>query len=131
MLTRMVFRVQRLGAGPCGVAAATFWASGPGPWRSRSCSSPFFWSSKALAAEAALLVALQAVEALGEEGVQPGVDGVGVARAEDARACDGVWGGAVGDPQQGGGAFTDEGLGMMGAVFEQLLPLLVGKVEST
>src|SRR5438876_12405062 len=121
----MVPRVQRLGAGPWGVGAATFWASGPGPWRSRSCSSSLRAASKALAAEAALLVAEQAVESLGEEGVKPGVDGVGVARPEDAGACDGVGGSAVGDLQQGGGAFTDVGLGMVVAVFEQLLPLLV------
>src|SRR4051794_5845939 len=127
----MVPRVQRLGAGPWGVAAATFWASGPGPWRSRSWSSSFLLSSKTLAASAALLVALQAVESLGEEGVQPGVDGVGAARAEDALACDGVGGSAVGDLQQGGGAFTDVGLGMVVAVFEQSLPLLVGEAEGT
>src|SRR4051812_25892396 len=104
----MVRRVQRLGAGPWGVAAAASWASGPGPWRSRSCSSSLR-SSKALAAEAALLVASQSVEPLGEEGVQPTVDGVGVARAEHALASDGVGGGAVRDLQQGSGAFTDEG----------------------
>jgi hypothetical protein len=88
-------------------------------------------SSKALAAEAALLVAEQAVEPLGEEGVQPGVDGVGVAWAEDAGASDGVGGGAVGDLEQGGSAFTDEGLGVVVTVFEQLLPLLVGEGEGT
>jgi hypothetical protein len=73
----------------------------------------------------------QAVESLGKEGVEPGVDGVGVARAEDARASDGVGGGAVGDLQQGASAFTDEGLGMVVAVLEQLLPLKVGKLEGT
>jgi hypothetical protein len=88
-------------------------------------------SSKTLAVEAALLVALQSVEALGEEGVQPGVDGVGVARAEDARASDGMGRGAIGDLQQGAGAFTDEGLGMVVAVVEQLPPLLVSKLEGT
>jgi hypothetical protein len=88
-------------------------------------------SSKTLAAEAALLVALQAVESLGEEDVKPGVDGVGVARAEDAGARDGMGGGAVSDLEQGGGAFTDEGLGMVVAVLEQLLPLVVGEAEGT
>jgi hypothetical protein len=36
-------------------------------------------SSKALASEAAVLVAEQVVDALGEDGVQPAVDGVGAA----------------------------------------------------
>ena len=85
----MVARVQRLGVGPWAVAAATFWASDPGSRRNRSWSSSLR-SSKTLAAEAALLVAEQTVESLGEEGVKPGVDGVGVAWPEDASACDGV-----------------------------------------
>src|SRR5262245_30704445 len=113
----MVARVQRLGAGPWGVGAVTFWASGPGPWRSRSWSSSLR-SSKALAAEAALLVSEQAVESLGEEGVQPGVDGVGVAWPEEAGAGDGVGGVAIGDLEQSGGAFTDERLGVVVAVVE-------------
>jgi hypothetical protein len=87
-------------------------------------------SSKTLAAEAALLVGEQAVESLGEEGVQPGVDGVGVAGPEEAGARDGVGGVAVSDLQQSGGAFTDEGLGVVVAVAVQLLSLLVGKGEA-
>jgi hypothetical protein len=47
--------------------------------------------------------------------------------AEDARTGDGVRGGTVGDLEQSGGAFADVRLGMVVAVVEQLLPLVVGK----
>jgi hypothetical protein len=88
-------------------------------------------SSKTLAAKATLLVRVQTCDSLGEEGVQPGVDGVGMAWPEEAGAGDGVGGGAVGDLEQSGGPFTDKGLGMVMAVVEQVLPLVVGKREGT
>jgi hypothetical protein len=84
-------------------------------------------SSKTLAVETALLVSEQAVGSLGEEGVQPGIDGVGVAWPEEARTGDGVGGGTVGDLEQSGGAFADVRLGVVVAVVEQLPPLVVGK----
>jgi len=88
-------------------------------------------SSKTLAVEAALLVAAQAVEPFRVETGQPTVDRVGVARPENAGASDGVGGGAVGDLEQGGGAFPDEGLGVVVAAVKQLPPLVVGKGKGT
>jgi hypothetical protein len=88
-------------------------------------------SSKPLAAEAALLVSEQSVGPLGEESVQPGVDGVGVARPEEAGPGDGVGGGAVGDLEQSGGPLPDVRLGVVVAVAEQLPPLVIGKAEGT
>jgi hypothetical protein len=78
-----------------------------------------------------MLVAEQAIDAFVEEAAEPGIEGVGAARTEDAGAGDRVGRGAVSDPEQGSSAFTDEGLGMVVAVVQQLPPLLVGEVEGT
>jgi hypothetical protein len=76
-------------------------------------------------------VGAQAIESLGEEGVQPGVDRIRVAWPKETGAGDGVGGGAVGDLEQGSGAFPDKGLGVVVTAVEQVLPLVVGEREGT
>jgi hypothetical protein len=63
--------------------------------------------------------------------VEPGVEGVGIARPEQALAGDGVRGEAVGHLEQGGGAFTDIGTGVMVAVMGKRRPLLLVQGERT
>src|SRR5215207_10501744 len=123
----MVPRVQRLGGGPFGVTAACFWAGSPGPWRRRSwssCLSCWSWL-KAPPAVAAVLVGEQAGQPFLQVMAEPGVDGVGVAAAEQAGTGHGVGGVAVGDLEQGGAAFADVGLGVAVSVVEQLGALAV------
>src|SRR5262249_36544983 len=57
--------------------------------------------------------------------VEPGVDGVGVAAAEQAGVGHGIRGVAVGDLEQGGGALADVGLGVVVAGAQQFGALLV------
>jgi hypothetical protein len=56
---------------------------------------------------------------------EPGVNGVGVAGAEQSGAGDGVRGIPVGDLEQGGAAFADVGLGIVVAMVEQFGALVV------
>src|SRR5262245_51699426 len=117
----MVPGVQRLGGGPCGVAAASRRASSPGPRCKRSWSSCWrSWSRlKAPPTVAAVLVGQEAFQPFGAVMVEPGVDGVGVAGAEQAGAGHGIRGGAVRDLEQGGTALPDIGLGVVVAVGKQ------------
>jgi hypothetical protein len=62
---------------------------------------------------------------------EPGVEGVGVARAEQAGACDGVGGEAVGHLEQSGTAFADIGAGVVVAVVSQQRALLLAQGERT
>src|SRR5215510_4387408 len=126
----MPSRVQRLGGGPS-VRPVTCRASAPGPWCSRSWSSSrgSLAELKMAAAVAAVLVGEQAGQALGLKAVEPGVEGVGVARAEQAMAGDGVGRQAVGDLEQGGAAFAHIGAGVVVTEVAQLLKLLLGKGE--
>jgi hypothetical protein len=73
----------------------------------------------------------EAVEATFEIVVEPGVEGVGVARAEQARAGDGVGGEAVGHLEQSGAAFADVGAGIVVAVADEQHPLLLAQRECT
>jgi hypothetical protein len=77
------------------------------------------------------LVGEQAREALRLEAVEPGVDGVGVAGAEQAAAGDGVGREPRGDPKEGGAALADIGPGVVVAVVPQGGPLRIGKGQST
>jgi hypothetical protein len=73
----------------------------------------------------------EAGEALGLIVIEPGVDGVGVAAAEQAGAGDGMGGGAVGDLEQRGGALADVGLGVVIPVVEQFVALLGAERKGT
>src|SRR5581483_10291314 len=123
----MVSRVQRLGGGPPGVAAACWRASSPGPCCKRpSISCLSCWSKlKAASAVTAVLMGEQAGEPLGLVVVEPGVDGVGVARAEQAGVGHGVRRAPVSDLEHGGTALTDVGLGVVVAVVEQFGALVL------
>jgi hypothetical protein len=68
----------------------------------------------------------QAGHPFGLVAIQPGVDAVRVAGAEQAMASDGVRGQPVGDLSQGGAALTDVRPGVMVTVVQQLLPLGFG-----
>src|SRR5262249_4009318 len=122
----MVSKIQRLGAGPGGCGAACCWASVPGPCRKRSSSCcRRSWSLlKTPPAVAAVLVREEAGQALGLVVVEPGVDAVGIAGAEQALAGDGVGCVAVGHFEQSGAAFADVRLGVMIPMVEQFLALL-------
>src|SRR5262249_43347729 len=120
-VARMVCRVQRLGGGPCAVAAACWRASSPGPWCKRSWSTCWrCWSRlKTPPAIAAVLVGEQARGPFVLVVVEPGVDGGGVAGAEQAGVGHGMRGLPVRDLEQGGTALADGGLGVVVAVVEQ------------
>src|SRR5262245_15379422 len=117
----MVARAQRLGGGPCAVAAACRRAPSPGPWRRRSrgrCLRP--WSRlKAPPAVAAVLVGEEAGQPFVAVAVEPGVDGVGVAAAEQAGVGHGMGRGPVRDLEEGGTTLADVGLGVVVAVVVQ------------
>src|SRR5581483_4576892 len=123
----MVSRVQRLGGGPWGVAAACWRASSPGPWcrRSSSCCLRSWSWLKAPPAVAAVLVGEDAGEPCVPVVVEPGVNGVGVAVAEQAGVGHGKRGMPVSDLEQGGTAFTDVGLGVVVAAVEQCGALVI------
>src|ERR1051325_5371332 len=110
----MVSRVQRLGGGPWGVAAACWRASSPGPWckRSWSCCLRSWSRLKAPSTVAAVLVGEEPGQAFVAVMVQPGVDRVGVAGAEQAGVGHSIRGGSVSDLEQGGTALADVGLGV-------------------
>jgi hypothetical protein len=80
---------------------------------------------------APLLVGEQTREALGLEAVEPGVDGVGVADAEQAAAGDGVRCEPLRDLKDSGTTLADIGPGVVVAVMEQCGALRVGKGQST
>src|SRR5688500_17213143 len=90
MVARMVRKVQRLGAGPLGVAAGSWRASSPGAWRSRSRIASASVGSKSVAARAALLMGEHARQALRLIAPQPGIHGVRVAGAQQALAGHGM-----------------------------------------
>src|SRR5262245_29241808 len=129
----MVSRVQRLGGGPCAVAAARWRAWSPGPWCKRSCSCCLRCRSrlKAPPAVAAVAVGEQAREPFVLVVVEPGVDGVGVAGAEQAGVGHGVRGLPVRDLEDRGTALADVGLGVVVAVVEQGGALVVRERQGT
>src|SRR6516165_4093715 len=100
----MVSKVQRLGVGPWGVAAACWRASAPGPWckRSWSCSLRSWSWLKVPPTVAAVWVAEQAGEAFVLIIVEPGVNGVGVAVTQQAGVGHGIRGLSVRDLEDGG-----------------------------
>src|SRR6516162_6194719 len=129
----MVSKVQRLGAGPWGVAAACWRASSPGPWCSRSWSCCLScWSRlKAPPTVAAVLVGEQARQPFVLVIVEPGVNGVGVAVAQQAGVGHGIRRVAVGDLEQGGTALADVGLGVVVAMGKQLGALVIRERQGT
>jgi len=78
-------------------------------------------------AVAAVLVGEQAGQALGLDAVEPGVDRIRVARAEQTGTGDGMGGAALGDLKQGGATFADVGPGVVVTVAAQLLALVLGE----
>src|SRR4051812_15093273 len=107
----MVSRVQRLGGGPWGVAAACWRADSPGPWCKRSwscCLRSWSWLKRPPTV-AAVLVGQEAGQPFVVVMVEPRVEGVRIAVTEQTRVGDGVRGGPVGDLEQGGTAFADIG----------------------
>src|SRR5438105_5734659 len=95
----MVSKVQRLGGGPWGVAAACGRASSPGPWCRRSwscCLRSWSWL-KAPPAVATVLVGEDAGEPFVPIVGQPGVNGVGIAVAKQAGVGHGVRGVSLSD----------------------------------
>src|SRR5262245_39717674 len=116
----MVSRVQRLGGGPWGVAAACGRASSPGPWGKRSWSRCWrSWSRlKTPPTVAAVLVGEEARQPFVAVMVEPGVDGVGVAVAEQAGVGHGKGSSSIRDLEQGGTALADVGLGGVVAVVQ-------------
>src|SRR5207244_1393267 len=129
----MVSKVQRLGGGPSGVAAACWRASSPGPWCKRSWSSCWScWSwLKTPPTVAAVLVGEEAGQPLVLVIIEPGVNGVGVALAEQAGVGHGIRRVSVSDFEQGSTAFTDVGLGVVVAMGEQLGALVVRERQGT
>src|SRR5262245_16085567 len=111
----MAARLQRVGGGACGAAAA----SGPGLCRRRCCSSSR--RSRPAPPVAALSVGEEAGEPFGLVAVEPGVDGVGVAGAEQAVARDGMRGEAGGDFDQGGTPLADVGAWVVVAVVDEFI----------
>lgn len=61
--------------------------------------------------------------------VEPAVDGVGVARFEEAGAGDGMGRETVSDFENGGTAFTDIGFGMVVTILDLVVTLALGEVE--
>src|SRR5262245_57933880 len=124
----MPSRVQRLGGGPS-VRPVTCRASSPGPWGSRSWSSSggAVGELKMPPAVAAMLVGEQAGQTLGPEAVEPGVEGVRVAGAEQAATCHGVGCQAVGNLEQGGAAFAHVRAGVVVTQAAQLLKLVLSE----
>jgi hypothetical protein len=84
-----------------------------------------------VAAVAALLVCHEGLQAPLLIEVEPGGDGVGVARAEQAIWRDSRRREAVGHLEQGGAAFADVGAGIVVAVLDKQRPLLLLKRERT
>jgi len=80
---------------------------------------------------AAVLVGEEAGQALVLVVAQPGVNGVRVARAEQAVVGHGVRGAAIGDLEHGGAALTGEGLGVVVAVVQQGGALVVRERQGT
>src|SRR6185369_9340021 len=117
----MVSKVQRLGAGPWAVAALCWRASCPGPWCKRSWSCCWRCGSRLKTAStvATVLVGEQARQPFVLVGVEPGVHGVGVATAQQARVSHGMRGLSVSDLKDGRAAFADVGLGVVVAVVQQ------------
>ena len=60
---------------------------------------------------------------------EPAINGVGLARFQEAMAGDGVGREAIGDLEQGGTAFADIRAGVMIAVLEQVGALGFGEVQ--
>src|SRR5262249_35128405 len=129
----MVPRVQRLGGGPSGVAAACWRASSPGPCCKRSWIS---WRSswswlKRPPTVATVLVSEEAgqpfVLVIGE----PGVNRVGVAVTEEGSVGHSIRGLSVSNLEQGGTALTNRGLGVVIAMVEQCGAFVVRKRQST
>jgi hypothetical protein len=63
--------------------------------------------------------------------VEPAVDGVGVARFEEAGAGDGMGRETVSDFEDGGTAFADLGFGMVVTILHKVVTLALGEVERT
>src|SRR5690348_1109270 len=129
----MVPRVQRLGGGPWSVAAACWRASSPGPWCKRASSSCLrcWLRLKTPPAVAAVLVREQAGQPFALVIVEPSVDGVRVAVAEQAGIGHGIRGIPVRDLEQGGTAFPDKGFGVVVAVVQQCGALVVRERQGT
>src|SRR5262245_38316129 len=110
-VTRMVRRVQRRGGGQVSVVASSWRASSPGPWRSRSMIGSA--ALKMPPAGATLGMVDQPLAPRGLVPVEPGVDGIGVARLEQAVLGHPVWRVARGDLEEGGAPLADVGAGIV------------------
>jgi hypothetical protein len=73
-----------------------------------------------------LLVAQDARQSFGDIAIEPGIDGVRVAVAEQSLGGDRIGRQAVGDLEQRG-AFADIGVWVMVTVMQQLVPLRIRK----
>jgi hypothetical protein len=122
----MVSRVQRLGGGPDSAVRLGFGDGVGGPaWRrSVSCCWSDWSESKRPPTVTTVLVGAQTGEPLLLVEREPGVDGVGIAGAEEAEAGDGVRRLTVGDLEQGGTAFADVGLGVVVTLLLEFVILL-------
>ena len=121
----MARKVQRLGGGPLVVAASSCWASAPGACCKRSCNSSV--RSKGPPMGTALLEPEHAADAEPLIQIQPAVDGIGVARFQEAGAGDRMGALAIGHLQLGGTALADIGARVVVPVVNQVLALAVGQ----
>jgi hypothetical protein len=119
----MTRNVLRLGGGPSGVEAISLLASSPGPRLSRSRGRGL--PSKAPPTGPDLRASDQACGPAGLKGVEPAVDGIGVAGLVRALAGYPVGGFAVGDHEQGRGAFAGVGAGVVFAELVGSLALML------
>jgi hypothetical protein len=84
-----------------------------------------------VAAVAALLMAQESGESTVEIVVQPGIESIGVAGAQQTGAGDGMGGAAVGHLEQSGAAFAYVGAGVVVAVVDQERALLLAQRQRT